>query len=690
MHLHYLLGISWVGYQVIAAQAASTFTRRAQHVFPPTNGPCPQNAGNLPYTCSEKSCIDIPAQGICNIQTQQGFPICGCCEEEEKVSCSSCGGDIGGGICKGTGSHGIAYQGCACTTDGGELPNPSNLCPENNGKSPPACTDTSCSPKNIHIHLDGLCTQRTPSFGPTYTYCACCPESPSPLACDPCGGNDGHGKCNGVDAYYGFAYRGCSCTKNGGKGPEPIIIIPFPIPPIGFPPIVPPGTPNPKQQCPASPLETKCDTCEGKQNWCQAGPLQGCPCTNSCEKLEQEPVCSDDDCQGTKDNKCSIGPSQECNCKNACPTGDKMPQCSDKACKGDADNKCTTGDNKDCECKSCPTKPTEMPVCDHKDCSGSKNQGKWTCTQGSHKGCRCLPRAKLLDIHLVSKPFLVWQAAYLRTLLATPPKSRPGTTIHVNAGCISINGSPRCAPQTYNVSDQGKDKSTATIYAQFNGQDTTDKNVIPGCELNATWPRSYGDIYFGQGNCLYDSSSKVIDGQCCTAKTTTSVANPYFKQSTPNNAGTNIHISDGCININGSPRCAPQTYNVADQGKDKSTATIYAQFNGQDTTDVNVVPGCKLTASWPRGYHDIYFGQKNSNCLYDSGNNRIDGQCCTSKTTTSVANPYFKKAPSAPSSTSNPSKPECTSFAGWSCKKNCIGSTPCPGWCDVNCGGILS
>jgi hypothetical protein len=92
------------------------------------------------------------------------------------------------------------------------------------------------------------------------------------------------------------------------------------------------------------------------------------------------------------------------------------------------------------------------------------------------------------------------------------------------------------------VSDQGKDKSTATIYAQFNGQDTTDKNVIPGCELNATWPRSYGDIYFGQGNCLYDSSSKVIDGQCCTAKTTTSVANPYFKESPPNKAGTNIVI----------------------------------------------------------------------------------------------------------------------------------------------------
>jgi hypothetical protein len=94
------------------------------------------------------------------------------------------------------------------------------------------------------------------------------------------------------------------------------------------------------------------------------------------------------------------------------------------------------------------------------------------------------------------------------------------------------------------VSDQGKAQNTATIYAQFNGQDTTDENVIPGCELNASWPRDYRDIYFGRenSNCLYDSGNNRINGQCCTAKTTTSVANPYFKQSPPNNAGTNIVI----------------------------------------------------------------------------------------------------------------------------------------------------
>ena len=98
---------------------------------------------------------------------------------------------------------------------------------------------------------------------------------------------------------------------------------------------------------------------------------------------------------------------------------------------------------------------------------------------------------------------------------------------------------------------------------------------------------------------------------------------------------------------------------------------------------MNVVPGCELIASWPRGYHDIYFGQ--DNCLYDSGNNRIDGQCCTSKTITSVANPYFKQAPSS----SSYLFPQCTvDVSSLSCAKNCCGFLPCPAWCVTNCGGV--
>jgi hypothetical protein len=168
-------------------------------------------------TCSGESCVGASAQGICYIRSQEGFDLCGCCEETEEVACSSCGGDIGGGICKGNGSGGIAYQGCTCTLDGGELPNPSDLCPESKGESPPACKDTSCNPTN-NLLIDGLCAQRTPLHAAFFTHCACCPDSPSPLACDSCGGNDGGGKCNGVYSYYGLSYRGCNCTKSGGGG----------------------------------------------------------------------------------------------------------------------------------------------------------------------------------------------------------------------------------------------------------------------------------------------------------------------------------------------------------------------------------------------------------------------------------------------------------------------------------------
>jgi len=93
------------------------------------------------------------------------------------------------------------------------------------------------------------------------------------------------------------------------------------------------------------------------------------------------------------------------------------------------------------------------------------------------------------------------------------------------------------------VADQGTDNSKVTIHAKFNGGDTTDQNVVAGCQLDAVWPRNYGDIYFGEDNCLYDGSGKSISNQCCTSSTTSSVANPYYQSkpaSTPNSKGTNI------------------------------------------------------------------------------------------------------------------------------------------------------
>jgi hypothetical protein len=71
--------------------------------------------------------------------------------------------------------------------------------------------------------------------------------------------------------------------------------------------------------------------------------------------------------------------------------------------------------------------------------------------------------------------------------------------------------------------------SSATIYAKFDGSDSKDEYVKPGCELRAEFPSSYGDVYFGSDNCLYDSGSSKIFDQCCTAKATTTVRNPYYQ-----------------------------------------------------------------------------------------------------------------------------------------------------------------
>ncbi|KUM57957.1 hypothetical protein ACN42_g9213 [Penicillium freii] len=105
-----------------------------------------------------------------------------------------------------------------------------------------------------------------------------------------------------------------------------------------------------------------------------------------------------------------------------------------------------------------------------------------------------------------------------------------GVQRHVNNGCINVNGENICKSQTKytNIADQSTGDITATIYAQFDGDDKTDYKVTPGCKLEASWPRAYGDVYFGVNNCLYDSTGTNINGQCCTETTTDSVLNPYY------------------------------------------------------------------------------------------------------------------------------------------------------------------
>ena len=60
---------------LLALGAASLANAQGQIVFPPVNGPCPQNAGQAPPSCDDTSvCTDIAAAGICHIQTQEGTP----------------------------------------------------------------------------------------------------------------------------------------------------------------------------------------------------------------------------------------------------------------------------------------------------------------------------------------------------------------------------------------------------------------------------------------------------------------------------------------------------------------------------------------------------------------------------------------------------------------------------------------
>ena len=84
----------------------------------------------------------------------------------------------------------------------------------------------------------------------------------------------------------------------------PIVIFPFPVPPPGFP-TIPPGTPQPKKQCPTVP-EKKCSECGGKNHWCQEGPEAGCMCNEDCPTGDERPSCFADDCKGEDQKKCTV------------------------------------------------------------------------------------------------------------------------------------------------------------------------------------------------------------------------------------------------------------------------------------------------------------------------------------------------------------------------------------------------
>ena len=96
------------------------------------------------------------------------------------------------------------------------------------------------------------------------------------------------------------------------------------------------------------------------------------------------------------------------------------------------------------------------------------------------------------------------------------------TKIHVNKGCILIDDKPICAGATYS-----KGSGHVVIQARYDGNNKN-KYSTPGCVKGFDWPTSYGDVYYGSDNCLYDSDGDNIEGQCCNAKSgLDQTVNPY-------------------------------------------------------------------------------------------------------------------------------------------------------------------
>ncbi|KAH7013886.1 hypothetical protein EDB80DRAFT_836102, partial [Ilyonectria destructans] len=133
------------------------------------------------------------------------------------------------------------------------------------------------------------------------------------------------------------------------------------------------------------------------------------------------------------------------------------------------------------------------------------------------------------------------------TPINVPTANPDGTNIHVNHGCILINNSPRCASDagsissvyesSYNVaSNPDEPYSTALILSGFDSSVDNHLHALATCQLQARWPANYGDVYFGEDGCLYDSQSNKIFDQCCSTPDVNNngpATNPYAPPAPP-------------------------------------------------------------------------------------------------------------------------------------------------------------
>lgn len=114
------------------------------------------------------------------------------------------------------------------------------------------------------------------------------------------------------------------------------------------------------------------------------------------------------------------------------------------------------------------------------------------------------------------------QAALARVSpIPLPPPQTPG-------GVLESTGILTSSPD---IPDKGTEDNWAVVFACL-PSDSTHPTVVPGCQLNATWPRGFGDVIWGEDNCLYDAGGKdKINNQCAQPIDPSQIGdvnNPYY------------------------------------------------------------------------------------------------------------------------------------------------------------------
>ncbi|KAF7547422.1 hypothetical protein G7Z17_g7743 [Cylindrodendrum hubeiense] len=182
--------------------------------------------------------------------------------------------------------------------------------------------------------------------------------------------------------------------------------------------------------------------------------------------------------------------------------------------------------------------------------------------------------------------------------ISVPTANPAGTNIHVNKGCILIGNSPRCASDagsissvyesSYNVaSDPNEPYSTILILSGFDASIDNQLHSKATCQLQARWPANYGDVYYGEDGCLYDSQNNKIFDQCCSPPDINNsgpATNPYVPPAPPNSDQYrgNHDGSSICASISKDTCLSAASRYVDDVVYHQYTSAVWPDASGED------------------------------------------------------------------------------------------------------------